>query len=963
MITKSFENRIKKVETEIEQRKNILEDTKKINAFFNKNKKEVVKRLNDQMDKMVKAIYKESEDIGQTPGNLAGFSFGYIFDRYNDYRNPQKDWGDGIGYYQQSKLLDKLMREVILKGYDIPRTTDSSTLGDLASRLDYLYNPKRPLTQKDLVKSVKSRLNLSFALEQLVNAQNTLKDIKNEFHLALNNFQDKPAVRHLLEVQSDPFQSHYAVETELTNAKKELKESQRILDNLKIEREENKTNKEELRVLDVRIEGQEVIVKEKQAKVDEITANMSSLEKQFMAVGSKYHERAIKEEIRLAAHDLINDQVTDAKFRVPTPLTIAFIEGYTSNYDWEVQNGSLVKKGTDPQDVLKAQMKQEMPLPPVNPNDVLADDQILIPYTDELKERITSTGQYISVDGELYIVDEIPEDDNALILRKESEDYVINEFDGDTDEKSVGDSITYLGSDYIVLAAENNNLTIANSDRVQDYDLDDMVTESVDSQMDEVAYEIKSFEPKYGKVDTAAQAQKVLDEEGEDNFDQYETKYVLEEMAEADPDKTDLDPYDFMEKARESSYESESEYMGEISYWEDMGYKNVAFYEGNYNTTRVIYAEEDAEVIDVESPDSEYVIVPDYDMGEDTFNGLRADATKRIVPSDEDYQKEFAEWEEKVKQIKEKYAKLEEEAKNKPIEPLVNREGEYLFDPDKTFGDKQEYLTVYKYYEREVLPFFRKYRKDAKLITDENGQQWWETIITKNDQEAVEVYMRKSSFDSLNEMADQLIKSQKIVTKTAKASKKPIDIEGLKKKSKAYSRIVDQMDDLFRQEVSYDQMTIARDAANALEFVTQHPDRALRIAKGLELPPQDITETAISIAMADQARESGDYGQWSELERLRSLRQTRRGQEIVSERGRMTENSPEYFLDKVLQERKAIVMSKKGWVYEKKAGKKGITISEGIQQEVETAKAKVNNRIMNNLESAQDILNRLTCKY
>jgi len=764
------------------------------------------------------------------------------------------------------------------------------------------------------------------------------------------------------------------LETAYTKARDEVKSEERILatnketletftkqssENYPPGEQERLKKIEELKNTVIASEADLNLAKKELEKAD---AARTSLEKQFMAVGAKYHERAIKEEIRLAAHDLLSDQVTEAKFRVPTPLTIAFIEGYTSTYDWEVQNGSLVKKGTNPQDVLKAQMKQEMPLPPVNPNDVLADDQILIPYTDELKDKITNTEQYISVDGELYVVDEISEDDNALVIRRESEDYVINAFGGDTDEKSVGDSITYFGSNYIVLAAENNNLTIAQSDRVRDYDLDEMISESVNSQMDEVSYEIKNFEPKYGKIDTAAQAQKVLDEEGEDNFDNYETRMVLEDMAEADPDKTDLDPYDFMERARESSYESESEYMGEISYWEDSGYKNVAFYD-NGNSTRVIYAEEDAEVIDVESPDSEYVIVPDYEMDEETFNELRTDAAKRIIPSDEDYQKAVAEWEKEVKRIKEKYAKLEEEAKNKSVEPLVNREGEYLFDPEKTFGNYQEYLTVYKYYEREVLPFFRKFRKDARLITDENGYQWWETTITKNDQEAVEVYMRKSSFDSLNEIADKLIKSQKIVTKTAKASKKPIDIEGLKKKSKAYSRIVDQMDDLFRQEVSYDQMTIARDAANALEFVTQHPDRALRIAKGLELPPQDITETAISIATADQARESGDYGQWSELERLRSLRQTRRGQEIVSERGRMNENSPEYFLDKVLQERKAIVMSRKGWVYEKKTGKKGVTISEGIQQEVETAKAKVNNRIMNNLESAQDILNRLTCKY
>jgi len=953
IITKYYEKKIAEEEVKIKNISDTLEENKKNKTFFNKNKKEIVKRLNNHIEKMLKGIKK----AGQETDGLKGFSYSYILERYRET----------LGFEDIDQFHTKIRGE-ILKGYSVPEISNPDLI-QIITGLDYLYMPKKKITQKILTKSVENMARNRFVMDNLIYEQNVLKDLKNNFHLALTNYQNKPAVRHLLEVQSDPFQSHYALETELTVAKDDLKRSRQILENLKEERQQyiiNNTNQDKklyqdgLNVLEVRLKGQEIIVQEKQAALDKIQAEQSSIERQFMAVGSKYHERAIKEEIRLAANDLINDQVTDAKFRVPTPLTIAFIEGYTSTYNWEVVNGSLVKKGTKPENLLKAQMEAEMPSVPWNPDNTLEGGEILIPMTPDINDG--ETGDHIEIDGELWVIVRVSEDDTAFVIERENEDYVINEFDGDTSEKKLGDEITYQGSNYIVVGVDGNTIEIANADRVREFDLGEAVGEQVDSQMDEVYYEIKNLTSKYGEIDTAEKAQKVIDEVGEGNFDYYETEIMLNKMAEEDPDATGLDFEKYEQEARDSLYESEGEMMGEISYWEDIGYKNVSFIDGGYGD-RVLYAEDDAEVIAVESPDSEYVIEPRYSLDGNEFELLQREAREKLIPTSEDYQKELDIYNKKVAEIKAKYAKLEEELRNKPVPAAVNRDGEYLFDPVKAFEGKQEYETVYRYYEREVLPFFRKLRKDATLVTDENGQQWWETTVTQNDQEAVEVYMRKSSFDSLNDMADQLIKSQKIVTKTSKASKKPVDIEGLKKKSKAYARIVDQMDYIFQQEVSYDQMTIAIDAANALEFVKQHPERALRIAKGLELPPQDITETAISIAMADQARESGNYGQWSELERLRSLRQTRRGQEIVSERGRITENSPEYFLDKVLQERKAIVMKKKGWVYEKKAGKNKLTIAEGIKQEVENARAKVNNRTMNNLESAQDILNRLTCKY
>lgn len=968
-VTNYFQKKIEASEKNIEERKLVYSDKKKTVDTFKKNKKLITDRINKSVKEMVAKIDKVDKEWKKL--NMTGLSISYLLDHYYREVAHDKTIVSEDKSYDRIKAYEKWMTEMV-KGLDM--NSEDSHLFELAGSIGFGRNQKH-LTQRALMMAVESKYDLAFYQRAIEDEKNILADIKEGFHLALEKVQNKPSVRHLLEVQSDPFQSHYALETDYTKAKDNVKRLEKILatdketletftkqsaENYPPGETERLKKIEDLQNTVINTEADLNLAKRDLEKAD---AARTSIERQFMAVGSKYHERAIKEEIRLAAHDLLNDQVTDAKFRVPTPLTISFIEGYTSNYDWEVQQGSLVKKGTKAEDILKAQMAQEMPPKPINPDEDINDDEVMIPLTPELKEALHNTGDYVSVDGELWRVEEIREDQGVLILAKESEDYIINEFDDDQSEKSVGDSITYLGSDYTVLAVDGNNLTIASADRVRDYDLDDMVSEQVDSRMDDVYYELRQLAEKYGDITTAAKAQEIIDATGEDNFDYYETGMILKEMAGEDPDRTDLSVDDYDQIARDSLYESEGEYMSEVSYWEDMGYKNVAIYEGSYNSSHVIYAEEDAEVIDVESPDSEYVVIPKANIGEIEFGELQAEIDKKTSPDNAEYQKAFAEYEKKVAEIRAKYAKLEEDLKNKPVPAAVNRDGEYLFNPEATFGDKEEYLTVYKYYEREVLPFFRKFRKDAKLITDENGQQWWETTITKNDQEAVEVYMRKSSFDSLNEMADQLIKSQKIVTKTAKAARKPVDIEGLKKNSKAYSRIVDQMDDLFRQEVSYDQMSIAVDAANALEFVNQHPERALRIAKGLELPPQDITETAISIAMADKARESGNYGLWSELERLRSLRQTRRGQEIVSERGRITENSPEYFLDKVLQERKAIIMNKKGWVYEKKSGKKGVTISEGIKQEVETAKAKVNNRIMNNLESAQDILNRLTCKY
>ena len=98
-------------------------------------------------------------------------------------------------------------------------------------------------------------------------------------------------------------------------------------------------------------------------------------------------------------------------------------------------------------------------------------------------------------------------------------------------------------------------------------------------------------------------------------------------------------------------------------------------------------------------------------------------------------------------------------------------------------------------------------------------------------------------------------------------------------------------------------MSIAKDTASALAFVKSNPEGASKVALGVLPPPEGITETAISIAVAEQAASQDNFELQAEVERSRSLRQTRRGQEIVAEKGRFNQNSPSHFIGQVLDAR------------------------------------------------------------
>ena len=66
---------------------------------------------------------------------------------------------------------------------------------------------------------------------------------------------------------------------------------------------------------------------------------------------------------------------------------------------------------------------------------------------------------------------------------------------------------------------------------------------------------------------------------------------------------------------------------------------------------------------------------------------------------------------------------------------------------------------------------------------------------------------------------------------------------------------------------------------------------------------KDVTSTAVNIAMAEKALADGNTALFARLTKTRSLEQTRRGQEIVSERGSVSDNSTSKYVKELVASR------------------------------------------------------------
>lgn len=119
--------------------------------------------------------------------------------------------------------------------------------------------------------------------------------------------------------------------------------------------------------------------------------------------------------------------------------------------------------------------------------------------------------------------------------------------------------------------------------------------------------------------------------------------------------------------------------------------------------------------------------------------------------------------------------------------------------------------------------------------------------------------------------------------------------------SRVYNRLKAEHPEL-KDDVGYESINLKDQAEKASQLIVKDKQQAYRIAMGAE-HSADQTSTSVNIALAEQALEEGNHKLYAQLVRSRSLDQTRRGQELVSEKASVTDNSTARYVKELVNSR------------------------------------------------------------
>jgi len=188
------------------------------------------------------------------------------------------------------------------------------------------------------------------------------------------------------------------------------------------------------------------------------------------------------------------------------------------------------------------------------------------------------------------------------------------------------------------------------------------------------------------------------------------------------------------------------------------------------------------------------------------------------------------------------------------------------------------------------------------------------------------------------------------------AEEKPF--ESTKLQSRVFERMKAEHPNDLKGETQYDTINLKDQAEKASKLISKDKQKAYRIAMGAE-DSTEHTSAGVNIAMAEQALEEGNHALYSRLVKKRSLDQTRRGQEIVSERGSITDNSTSRYVKELIKTKMESLGELSLGI-----GKDTTKIKRAVERiDKEVAKAeKVIKFKEIDLKSAQALIDGLACK-
>lgn len=178
--------------------------------------------------------------------------------------------------------------------------------------------------------------------------------------------------------------------------------------------------------------------------------------------------------------------------------------------------------------------------------------------------------------------------------------------------------------------------------------------------------------------------------------------------------------------------------------------------------------------------------------------------------------------------------------------------------------------------------------------------------------------------------------------------------------SKVYERMKNENPEL-TGDVKYTPISLKEDVVRAGDILAKDRQEAFDIAMGKKTSP-DVTSTSVNIVMAEKALQDGNVELFSRLTKKRSLDQTRRGQEIVSEKSSISDNSVSRYVRELIETRLNILgnsyLGKAVEFVTKKSPKQKAT--KIIDNEVVKLTTKINSRKLD-VKTALDLLDKLKC--
>ncbi len=185
-----------------------------------------------------------------------------------------------------------------------------------------------------------------------------------------------------------------------------------------------------------------------------------------------------------------------------------------------------------------------------------------------------------------------------------------------------------------------------------------------------------------------------------------------------------------------------------------------------------------------------------------------------------------------------------------------------------------------------------------------------------------------------------------------------VDIPHEQFKSRVFERMKAEHPEL-EGDLTYNAIKLKEDANRAADLIIKDKQEAYDVAMGKKTSA-DVTQTSVNIALAEKALEDGNHKLYSDLIRKRSLDQTRRGQELVAERGSIKDNSTSKYVKELIAARLDILGKK----YLEGLRGKRVSDKGKAMDKIDVEVAKIEKQIKAkklDTKTALSLLDKLTC--